>query len=244
MKIQLRDSKKDVTPTAIVKILEDEAKAARRRAAYEAGLRDGCTVADLEALAASGFRAGAILADPPWAFETYSDKGEGRSPEYKTMSVAEIAALPVDALAAADCVLCLWSVWHDLPGALRVIAAWGFTIKTGGFVWVKQNPSGEGLFMSKGYWTRPNSELCLLATRGNPLRLNADVHQVVLSPVGKHSVKPDCVHERIERLAPGPYLELFGRRLHPHWTVWGDEIPRDALAESGGGLEVHQEAAE
>jgi N6-adenosine-specific RNA methylase IME4 len=96
---------------------------------------------------------------------------------------------------------------------------------------VKQNPSGEGLHWGNGYWTRSNSEPCLLATRGTPQRLAMDVHQVVLAPVGEHSKKPEEVRRRIERLVAGPYLELYGRRPVPGWTVWGNEIaPSDMEA--------------
>jgi N6-adenosine-specific RNA methylase IME4 len=53
-----------------------------------------------------------------------------------------------------------------------------------------------------------------------------DVHQVVMAPVGEHSVKPAEVHERIERLLAGPYLELFARKDRPGWLTWGNEIVR------------------
>jgi hypothetical protein len=29
----------------------------------------------------------------------------------------------------------------------------------------------------------------------------------------------------MERLYPGPFLELFARKPREGWTVWGDEIP-------------------
>jgi N6-adenosine-specific RNA methylase IME4 len=76
----------------------------------------------------------------------------------------------------------------------------------------------------------------LLATKGSPLRLAADVHQAVLAPVGGHSEKPEKVRRNIERLFPAPYLELYGRKTIPGWTVWGNEIPRDrfeSLMEGG-----------
>jgi hypothetical protein len=76
-----------------------------------------------------------------------------------------------------------------------------------------------------GYSTRANTEYVLLAKRGSPLRLNADVHQVVMSPVLAHSEKPEEVARRIERLYPGPYLELFARKPRDGWTTWGNEIP-------------------
>jgi len=75
-----------------------------------------------------------------------------------------------------------------------------------------------------GYWTRANTEFCLLATKGAPLRLAEDIHQVVLAPVGEHSAKPQEVRSRIERLLAGPYLELFARHAIPKWTVWGNEV--------------------
>ena len=157
---------------------------------------------------------GAILADPPWEFRTWSARGRGRSAErhYRsTLTLDEIKALPVSEIAAPDCVLFLWATWPCLFAALDVIAAWGFNYKTVGYVFIKQTKRGNGLHWGTGYWTRANSEPCLLATRGKPKRLHADVHQVIIEPRREHSRKPDCTRERIERLVAGPYLELFAR---------------------------------
>jgi N6-adenosine-specific RNA methylase IME4 len=110
----------------------------------------------------------------------------------------------------------------------------GFEPSTIAFVWIKTAPSattvlaldGDGRHTGMGYWTRANSAACLFATRGSPLRLAADVHQVVPAPIGEHSEKPEEVRRRIERLFAGPYLELYGRREVDGWTVWGNEIKR------------------
>jgi N6-adenosine-specific RNA methylase IME4 len=205
-----------------------EAEIRQEHEVYAKRTEQGSTVADLHALAASGFRAGVIYVDPAWTFSTYSGKGKQRSPErhYDVMSLDEIKALPVGDLAADDCVLLLWGVCHELPGAIEVLRAWGFKYSTVGFAWVKQNPSGEGIFTGLGYHTRSNVELCLLGLRGAPRRLAKDVHQVVLAPVGEHSAKPEEVACRIERLYPGPYLELFARLPRDGWTTWGNEILR------------------
>jgi N6-adenosine-specific RNA methylase IME4 len=156
---------------------------------------------------------GAILADPPWQFETWSRKGMGRSAEqhYQTMTMRQIARLPVDDLAAPDCVLFLWACWPSIQDAFRIVEAWGFTYKTCAFSWMKADPSQSPVqpFAGMGYWTRANTEPCLLATRGRPKRLNADVRQGIIAPRREHSRKPDEIHERIERLVAGPYLELF-----------------------------------
>jgi N6-adenosine-specific RNA methylase IME4 len=61
-------------------------------------------------------------------------------------------------------------------------------------------------YTGMGYYTRSNSEVCLIATKGSPLRLATDVHQIVIAPVGEHSAKPEEMRRRIERLFPGPYL--------------------------------------
>lgn len=184
------------------------------------------TTRDLGTLA--GRRFGVLYADPPWRFQAWSGKGKARSAEnhYPTKTRAEIEALRdhVHRLAADDCALFLWAVMPQLPEALRVIEAWGFAFKTVAFTWVKLTRSGVGISMGLGYWTRANAELCLLATRGRPRRMSNDVRQIVIQPVGEHSRKPEAVRFGIERLVPGPYLELYGRRPFQGWTVWGNEV--------------------
>lgn len=168
-----------------------------------------------------------ILADPPWAFRAWSNKGMGRSAEqhYSTMRLENIKALPVADLAAEDCVLFLWATFPMLKEALEVIDTWGFTYKTVAFTWVKENRKSPGLFWGLGYWTRANAEVCLLATRGSPKRQSAAVHQVILSPIEQHSKKPDAVRERIVALMGDvPRAELFARQETPGWDVWGNEV--------------------
>jgi ParB/RepB/Spo0J family partition protein len=196
-------------------------------------IEHGCTVSDLITLADSGKRFSAIYADPPWLWETWGG-ASGKihtavDNHYGTSTIEEIAKLPVARLAADDCALVLWCTWpHIAIGThIEIIQAWGFKPSTAAFLWVKQNPSGEGLHTGNGYYTRSNSEVCLIATKGSPLRLTTDVHQVVFAPVGEHSAKPEEVRRRIERLFPGPNLELYGRKLIPGWTVRGNEIQRD-----------------
>ena len=78
-----------------------------------------------------------IYADPPWAYRTYSKKGQGRSAEshYPTMCIEDIKALPVGELAAKDCALFLWITFPCLCEALEVLTAWGFSYKTVAFAW-------------------------------------------------------------------------------------------------------------
>lgn len=178
---------------------------------------------------------GVVLAGPPWRFQTYSSKGWNRSNvrHYPILETADIVALPVKPLAADDCCLFLWTSDPLLPEALEVIRAWGFEYKTVGFYWVKSRFDQPSLFplpfrptLGLGYWTRANPEMCLLATRGNPKRKAADVRRLIVAPRREHSRKPDQVNGEIERLVPGPYLELFARRRATGWDTWGDEVER------------------
>jgi N6-adenosine-specific RNA methylase IME4 len=171
-----------------------------------------------------------ILADPPWTFGTWSDKGKGRSAEahYDTMTLEGIKALPVARWAAQDAILFMWATDPLLDRALEVIRAWGFTYKTVGFYWAKLS-KGTGrlllteadFFTGMGFWTRANPEPCLLATKGQPKRRSGAVRKLVIAPRREHSRKPDEVQERIEQLVEGPYLEMFARTTRPGWDAWG-----------------------
>jgi N6-adenosine-specific RNA methylase IME4 len=167
-----------------------------------------------------------IYSDPPWGWRARSAKGTGRGAvsHYDVMSFDALAALPVADMAAPDCALFLWSINSMLPQALDLIEAWGFQYKTVAFTWAKRTRLDAGWHFGLGYWTRQNTESCLLAVRGRPKRVGRDVPELVVSPVRLHSQKPDEVRERIERLVAGPYLELFARMTAPGWSSMGDQV--------------------
>lgn len=187
-------------------------------------------------------RYGAIYADPPWHFKTWSEKGRGRSPKYKTAEVSDMAAeFPVGELAANDCALFLWGTWPMLPSVLVLMDKWGFTYKTVAFVWVKTTQQAYRNFASFddlpslldklqsvgcGYWTRANTEYCLLGTKGKPKRRSASVREVIFAPRREHSRKPDETYGLIEQLLGDdiPRIELFGRQEIPGWDVFGNEV--------------------
>ena len=144
------------------------------------------------------------------------------------MSIDELCALPVETLAEKDCLLFLWATFPQLPEALRLIRAWGFTFKTVAFVWLKLNKKSPTWFYGLGYWTRGNAEICLLAKRGKPKRRSAGVHQFIISPVEEHSKKPDVTRDKIIELAGDlTRVELFARQKAPGWDVLGNEVDSD-----------------
>lgn len=180
---------------------------------------------------------GALLIDPPWSFNVWSKAtGHGRSAEshYPTMSIEAMKALPVPDIMAKNCAVFMWVTWPTLPEALELGKAWGLQYKTCAFMWAKLNKRVEGRFvemrddanwfMGMGYWTRANTEPCLLFTKGSPKRKATDVRQLVVSAIQRHSQKPNMIYNRIERLVDGDYCELFARQTWPGWDCWGNEV--------------------
>lgn len=191
-------------------------------------MADGFNPAQLLSIRpAGGF--GVILADPPWQFENYSEKGEGKNPNqhYPCSSTDEIAAFPVEALAAADCALFMWAIFPMLPDALRVMERWGFTYKSAA-PWAKQSPSGESWAFGPGYWFRGAAEILLFGTRGKPSRADStearSIRNLIIAPVREHSRKPDDVHRIAETWFPeARKVELFARQRRLGWAAWGNE---------------------
>lgn len=171
-----------------------------------------------------------IYADPPWSYRVWSEKGTGRSASqhYKTMDKVDIQKLSVESISDKDCALFLWAIPPCLEEALELIDLWGFTYKTIAFTWVKKNKKSPSWFWGLGYWTRSNAEICLLATRGHPKRINKGIHSVVDTSIERHSKKPDEVRNRIVKLMGDlPRIELFARQKTEGWDVWGNEVESD-----------------
>lgn len=160
-----------------------------------------------------------IYADPPWEYDYSKSDSRRIENNYPTMPIEAICALPVDSVAAADCVLFVWATSPKLAEAMRVIDAWGFTYRTS-MVWVKDK-------IGMGYYARQRHELLLIATRGTLPVPDPAVRpdSVVEAPRLEHSAKPHRFYSLIEAMYPDmPRLELFARNTRPGWTAWGNEV--------------------
>lgn len=170
---------------------------------------------------------GLIVADPPWKFKTRGPNGGGRSADrhYRCSSVAEIAEIPVGAVAAEDAILVMWTTPAVLAagGAHDLARAWGFSLVSSG-VWIKTDASGKPSF-GMGYYMRNGHEPFLICRRGRGLaRQNAAQSDVIIAPRARHSQKPEALQDRLELMYPGARkLEMFARRQRPGWECWGDE---------------------
>lgn len=160
------------------------------------------------------------MADPPWEVKagprSLHDPGErSRDLTYSTMTVDEIAALAVPAASGAH--LYLWTINRYVEDSYRVARAWGFTPSTL-IVWCK-SPKGRGLGGTFPTFT----EYVLFARRGRlPSMCRADTNWFQWNR-SVHSAKPEAFLDLVEKVSPGPYLEMFARRNRLGWDTWGNE---------------------
>jgi N6-adenosine-specific RNA methylase IME4 len=108
-----------------------------------------------------------------------------------------------------------------LPDGLAVMRAWDFRYVTV-ITWAKDK-------IGLGQYFRGQTEQCLFGVRGNPgYRLvnggRCQGTTLITAPRGQHSAKPAELRHMIERVSPGPYLELFAREQAAGWDCWGNEV--------------------
>ncbi len=169
-----------------------------------------------------------ILADPPWQFMNRTGKvapEHKRLCRYRTMTLDDIKALPVQKLTAATAHLYLWVPNALLPEGLAVMSSWGFSYKSN-LVWHKTRIDGGSDGRGVGFYFRNVTELVLFGVKGKHARtLSPGRRQVNFLAARKreHSRKPDELYDIIESCSPGPYLELFARGTRPGWVSWGDQ---------------------
>lgn len=161
--------------------------------------------------------------------------------------------------------LFMWTTGPQMPFSLELMKAYGYTFKTKAFTWLKLNSkfadsfqklahthingmplssdeiiqSIEMLFKpGMGHYTRANPEYVIVGKKGKEpiMRMRKNIREIVFSPIGEHSSKPDEVNKRIELLMRRPQdemFELFARRQYADWNCTGLEFDgldiRDAL---------------
>lgn len=180
-----------------------------------------------------GYDVGMI--DCPWPWEAYSEKGEAKSPEaqYQTMSMEEIAALPVGDLFGDGGILMCWATWPLIDQQAAIMRGWGFNIVTGG-AWAKRTESGK-LRWGTGYVLRSVCEPFLIGSlnarkaRGSSLTnmIETIADSVIDGLAREHSRKPDEAYSLLEALTPGARrCDVFSRQQRPGWDGWGNEATK------------------
>ena len=178
-----------------------------------------------------------VLCDPPWH---YDDKGSagarGATYQYPVMAEHFLCGLDVPAICAPNAACFMWTTGPQLPTALGLLDAWGFSYVTMAFLWRKIYASGRPV-TGMGHHTRSCYEYVVLGRRGRGLaRVDAGIHQEVEEdapacvecPTGAHSAKPREVARRIQRLyGPQRRVELFSREVVDGWHGIGLDYPGD-----------------
>lgn len=166
--------------------------------------------------------ASTVIVDPPWNVEQKGNYGAVN--HYKLMTLEQIKALPVASLCAENAHCWLWVTNATLEAGFSILRAWGFTPRSI-FTWFKPR-------LGLGVYLRNCTEHCILATRGKaPVRVKNQPN-VGIFPIQDHSHKPEEFYDIVERVSPGPYLELFARRRRHGWAAWGNEIDSDVVIPS------------
>lgn len=201
---------KEATSSGLYKLANHHAP---KNGATQPTVEGICT--DLAELVPVGQKFGTIYADPPWNYDNQSTRAAA-SNHYETMTVAQLCALPIAELTAKRSHLHLWITNAFLFEAPKIFKAWGFEFKSS-FVWVKPQ-------MGIGNYWRNSHEIMLLAVKGGQTAISKGERSWLECGRGLHSAKPEQVRRSVEKLSPGPYLELFGRAPKTGWTVFGNQI--------------------
>jgi N6-adenosine-specific RNA methylase IME4 len=171
-----------------------------------------------------------VVIDFPWPVEGISASaakkmkyGRRLQMPYKTMTLKEIRAFPINDFAAEQCAIFVWTTQGFLKAALDIVDQWGFKFsklitwdKVDGINWL-------------GFKT--NSEFVIFAYRGKyPLPINAHVsiRTSFRSLQGRHSEKPAKFYQMILPF-PEPRIDIFARKRHYGFDAWGDQVQEAPL---------------
>lgn len=172
-----------------------------------------------------------VVADPPWPgpigdwrskpliVQQYSlTKHKRKAPGnvYPLLSLDEIKMhCPTTAPQAH---LWIWALPQHVDWAWQIAIDWGFK-PVHLLAWAKPG-FGTGGFQA-------NTEYIVLARKGgpknNPFGKMSGTHHA-WPRTSKHSSKPKEFFALVEKVSPGPYLEMYARAQRDNWDVWGNEV--------------------
>lgn len=170
-----------------------------------------------------------IYTDPPWK-QTKGNKrkcrpNQGKELDYPTCSIEEIQKIQAQSMK-----LCnekhnvfMWSIDKYLHETEKMMCELGYELHAR-LIWDKQNG------IAPAFTVRFSHEYLLwFYKKGNilmPCNTARGVYTTVLrEPSTKHSKKPLCAYEMIEKMFPNSNkLEMFARNERQGWDCWGNEV--------------------
>ncbi len=174
-----------------------------------------------------------IVADPPWeptlgaTWQTrFTDKARPQA-QYDVMALDAIKSLPVGDLYATKAHLWIWVINQHVDWGYEVARAWGF--EPWNMITWRKPGLGVGRFQSN----TEHALVCRAGSRhGNPFGRTGGT--AFDWPRGRHSAKPTEFLDLVERVSPGPYVELFARAPRLGWDSWGHELTAAVSREGDG----------
>lgn len=167
-----------------------------------------------------------IVADPPWNERGGGKSKRGADRHYPLMDAGGIVRTMLQApewKPAESCHLWLWVTNNFLEDGLFVIKACGFRYVTN-LAWTKRS-------FGLGFYLRGQHELCLFAAKGPSMPpLSRDNGSVITVEKAAHSQKPEQFYELVERVSPGPRLDMFAREKRSGWDCFGNEVASTLLS--------------
>lgn len=173
-----------------------------------------------------------VVADPPWEPSiskilgpkwTHINKASPHK-HYSILSVDEICEM--SPITEDKAHLWLWCLNQHTDWGHRVAKSWGFTVWQM-ITWCKPG-LGTGRFQC-------NTEQVLICRKGdrqgNPFGMTGGTY--FRWPRGRHSEKPEDFYSLVERVSPGPYLEMFARKPRVGWDSFGNELTPPPAAREG-----------
>ena len=166
-----------------------------------------------------------IVIDPPWKERGGGKIKRGADRHYPLLKTKDIPGVIYRSGVlnpAEQCHLYPWATNNFLPDALWVMECLGFDFKTI-VTWAKK---GDRRKFGLGQYFCGMTEHVLFGSRGKAMVPPTKDRGVTLieAPRGEHSQKPSAMYDMIERVSPGPRLEIFAWKERPGWDVWGNEV--------------------
>lgn len=192
----------DETVTSAYRRLQEELKRDERRALAK-HLRE-------HPLPSPNGRYPVIVLDPPWPLAGVP---------YPTMTLAEIAALPIPTLLTKDAIVWLWTTNGFLEHAIAIaVERWGL-VKRNVVTWDKERPGRPTA------WLTGQTEHCILLSQGKPLFEAGNATTSLRERANEHSRKPEAFYALVDKTCPArPRLELFARERRAGFEPWGAEV--------------------
>lgn len=214
---QTRADSGEVTTAGLVRIARElKAKQKSRKAEQDsvADISDCLVIRDSEQIGTGG-KFACVYVDPPWL----------ETPEENEQFVGALAAIPVELAVEENAHIHLWARDISLFAAKQALENWGFVFQGCLLCLSPEGKAGE-------HWVEAH-EYLLLGVRGELPLMERTLNSWMRAPREPNGSPSERVRKIVERVSPGPYLELFGRKKVSGWTIHSTLIEEENLGDGG-----------